>query len=214
MGVCDDIRLHAPHSYMGFNPARPDMFTTNVAHLERVRGYVQCYKPRSIVFHSGVEGDVAASISQLLGFREMFPDVFERALIENKPKFGVDGEDCIGASPAEVAQITRALGLGFCLDFAHASCFAAWARKDWAETVRAFMRLDPVMFHISDGEAGSIRDRHCHLGVGTFDLKAMCAFIPEGGSVVLETPHDRPDDLGDFCRDIAYLRKIMMQEKV
>jgi sugar phosphate isomerase/epimerase len=114
----------------------------------------------------------------------------------------------VGASPEEMDKIMKETGLGFCLDFGHALCYAAWARKPWAGVIADFLKLKPKVFHLSDGDVDSLKDAHEHLGTGNYDLGTMIRMIPEDGCVALETNHDSREHLDDFQRDVDYFRRM------
>lgn len=99
-----------------------------------------------------------------------------------------------------------ATGLGFCLDAAHAVCYANRARRPWLEVFDEFLALGPAMYHLADGDAAAETDAHEHLGRGTFDLPRILGRIPDGSAVTVETKKDSPTDLNDFVRDVEYVR--------
>jgi sugar phosphate isomerase/epimerase len=208
-GVCPDTRLHAPHSFDGFNPARPEMFHSNCEQIKMVDSFRKAFSPRSIVFHPGVDGTIEESLRQFAFFRSLCPEIFGAALIENKPAVGLRDEACIGASPAEIRMLMGTVRMGFCFDLGHALCYAAQSRRPCAEVVGEFLGLRPELFHVSDGMTASLKDRHQHLGRGDFDLKALLARVPDGSSVLIESPHDFQDRLDDFARDVEHLKKVI-----
>ena len=209
-GVCPDTRLHAPHSLDGFNPARPEMFRKNCELLKVVEGFRKALLPKSVVFHPGVDGKIEEVFRQFAAFRSLCPEMFEAALVENKPTLGLKDEQCVGSSPAEIRLLIKNTGMGFCLDFGHAFCYAVEAGRDIKAVVKEFLEFDPVLFHVSDGIMASSRDSHLHLGAGDFDLKEVLGYVPDEGCVVIECPHDLKDRLDDFERDVEFLRKLVI----
>ena len=196
--------LHAPHSYAGLNMALPQE-AENRRLLEEVSRYSRALSPEAIIFHSGTVGDWQEAVRQFLFFRNDFLEVFDQALLENKPQLGLKGEHCVGASPLEIKNILSATGMGFCLDFGHAVSYAASVKADWREVISDFLLMQPALFHVCDGQY-SIKDGHLHLGDGEFDLPWIISQIPPGSRVTLETPKNSKEDLSDFVRDVGVLR--------
>jgi len=203
------VRLHAPHSYGGFNPADSQGLEMKQEALARFEIFRELLKPDSIVFHPGIEGPLQESIRQYRLFKQQFPQIFKLALIENKPHLGLKQESCRGDTSEEIQELMRSIGFGFCLDFGHASCYAAWAKKDWQGVIEGFMKLQPRLFHLSDGDIHSMVDHHQHLGTGNFPLKAMLAFLPKDAYLTLETPHDHKDNLDDFPKEVDMVRSLL-----
>jgi len=200
--------LHAPHSYSGFNLSRRECNSENIRLLKEVESYRLALEPEFIVFHPGIMGSLNETVHQILDMKKEFPDTFNSAIIENKPKIGLKGETCIGASPEEIERITEETGLGFCLDIGHAICYAAWAQIEWEEVLHKFMELKPEVYHLSDGNVNSHTDAHLHYGDGDFDLSRIIKLIPSNVYVSVETEKDRELHLKDFERDVNYLKNL------
>lgn len=203
------IRLHAPHTHGGFNPSLKEGMEQKIEILKRVDAYRQALDPSSIVFHPGINGSIEETAVQFNMFKQQYAQLFGKALIENKPKVGLEGEICCGASPEEIKTLLKATGFGFCLDFGHAICYAAWAKLPWERVIDAFMESSPSLFHLSDADAASVIDDHRHFGEGNYDLRAIMGRIPEGSFVTIETKHDHPDHLDDFKRDVDHLKRFV-----
>ena len=203
------IRLHAPHSYGGFNPADSQGIESKQEALHRLEGFRQLLEPASIIFHPGIIGPLRESIRQYQLFKQQFPEMFKAAFIENKPPIGPKQESCRGDTAEEIQSLMQAIGFGFCLDFGHAVCHAAWAKKNWHQVIEDFMRLRPRLFHLSDGDIHSPVDKHRHLGDGSYPLKEMLGFLPKDAFLTLETPHDHGDNLDDFSRDADLIRSLL-----
>jgi len=204
--------LHAPHSYAGFNPSLASMYKENEKILDEVYSYAEALHPSGVIFHPGVEGDPLETIRQFAVFRKKFPGLFTSAFFENKPAVGQKGEKCLGASPSEIAYLIGETGFSFCLDFAHASCYAVWAGKNFQKIIKEFMALQPKIFHLSDTLHGE-RDVHLHLGAGCLDIPVLIRMIPSVAKVTLETPKDIQKDLQDFCDDAKYFNRQWLQER-
>lgn len=208
---CDiPIVLHAPHSHKGLNLSLKEAYADNGRAIDAVEAYAVELLPRFIIFHPGVDGDLGETIRQIQVFKRSYWRVFENALIENKPKTGLNGERCMGSSPDEIQTLTKETGLGFCLDIGHAIVSAAARNQWWKELVESFLGLQPKMFHLSDGDMHSERDMHLHLGQGNFDIDTIVRLIEGPGCMMsLETPKTNPEDLDDFLEDINYLKAIL-----
>ena len=200
--------LHAPHSYSGLNFSKREGETKNQRILKEVESYRLALNPKYVIFHPGIQGSLNETIRQINNLKKEFPDIFKSDLIENKPKIGLKGESCLGASPEETEWIIGETGLGLCLDIGHAICFATWAQIGWEEVVNQFMELKPKVYHLSDGNISSHTDSHLHYGEGNFELSKIIKLIPSDIYVSVETEKDPKLNLKDFERDVSYLKDL------
>jgi endonuclease IV len=201
--------LHAPHTYAGMNLARKSARGTNRMAMKDLDKYTQALGALYVVFHGGLDGEIGETIDQLNSFSKEFPCVFKNALIENKPNIGLKGEKCVGSSVEEIRDIMRNTGMGFCLDFGHAMCHAAFLKKDAGKTIEDFIALSPKAFHLSDGLKASIQDQHLHFGKGDYELAEMIGHVPDKAYVLIETDKEPKDGLGDFAGDVLFVNKLV-----
>ncbi len=197
--------LHAPHSYAGLNPADKARRAENLGLVRQVAEFVDALRPSKVIFHPGILYDLDEAIFQLNAFKQAFPWMSEKALVENKPGLGLNGEVCLGASEEQMKRVLQETGLGFCFDVGHAICHAVLAQKPWEKVVEGFLMMQPAMFHLSDGPY-SEKDKHLHLGEGQYDLASILERMPSEAVVTLETPKSFADSLDDFVKDAAMLR--------
>lgn len=200
--------LHAPHAGAGFNLSLKECELKNRGLIKEVESFRAALNPTQVIFHPGIHGSIEETIRQIAIFRNEFSNLFDLAVIENKPKMGLNGEICVGASPEEMGKILDETGLGFCLDIGHAICYAAWEKSDWKKIVENFMKLSPQMFHLSDGDIDSRTDRHYHFGKGNFDLSRIVELLPSGAYVTIETEKNSKNDLNDFKSDALFLQNL------
>lgn len=200
------VSLHAPHYAMGLNFSLKECEQKNRMLIEEVEAFREALGPLYVVFHPGVQGSLEETIRQIKIFKGEFPDLFNMVLLENKPKIGLKEEICVGASPEEIKKILDETGLGFCLDIGHAICYAAWKQMRYEDVVNQFLKLSPGIFHLTDGDAKSVKDQHGHFGEGNFDLLQVFTMIPDGARVTIETGKSSEVGLNDFRKDILYLR--------
>jgi endonuclease IV len=202
------LAFHAPHSIGGFNPSQESMKKKNEIIIEEVAEICREYKPLYLVFHSGTNGTVHEAIKQFNQYFSMYPHLNQVALIENKPLIGVNDLQCIGATPREIKLLMAQTQMGFCLDFGHAICAAKSISTDWMLLIGEFLDLNPMSFHLSDGNIFSQQDDHLHLGSGNYDLHWILSKIPENGNVAIETEKDSKTSLDDFAMDTRVFRSI------
>jgi deoxyribonuclease IV len=143
-----------------------------------------------------------------------------RVLLENTAGQG----ECIGHRFEHLREIIAAcpeLGLGVCLDTAHAftagydlrdregfnATLEALDRNVGAENVRA------VHFNDSKAEYNSRVDRHWHIGLGHIGAEALARVAGHPklahAAFLLETPQD---ETGDDARNLAALRSFVAQQ--
>jgi deoxyribonuclease IV len=193
--------LHCPHAAHKFNPAKPELFESNVEKFSEVQRFADALEVDVIVTHGGNRGTVAETIRQLKHLND------GRIFIENKPKVSLTGGICIGHSPEQVEQIVDEARLkGFVLDFGHATCAANSAGIESFDYIERFLKFSPRVFHIGDGDRTSEKDNHFNLGAGTYDIARMATYVPPQSTLTIETPTDLSLGLTDFVENVRYLR--------
>ncbi|MFH0920135.1 MAG: TIM barrel protein [Fibrobacterota bacterium] len=199
--------FHAPHSLAGMNLSLKENETHNRKCISEVAVWARALQPRWIIYHAGLNGTLNETIRQFAIFKQAMPDAFRNALIENKPKVGINGECCLGVEPAELSSIMTSLGFGFCLDFGHALCAAYSLNENEKTFLDKLFALNPKVHHLSDGKKHTQVDSHAHLGKGELDLPWLLSLVPAGGWLTLETNKNYPDKLDDFAEDIRYAQE-------
>jgi endonuclease IV len=192
--------IHAPHYAAGMNMAVKEMETSNIPLIAEAFRFADALKAEYVIFHSGVNGTIEETARQLKPFAD------SRCLIENKPKKGLGGENCVGALFEELHYIINELKAGFCLDFGHAICAANSLKRDPFDFIKELSRLEPAVYHLTDGDRAGEKDGHHHYGAGTFPLKELLAPLPENAMLTNEAKHDFPDNLSDFEADWRWLK--------
>ena len=87
------IILHAPHSYSGLNLSLSDRENQNKEIISEVDNFRHTLTPEKIIFHPGIEGSITETIRQIGFFKKKFPELFNIAIVENKPKVGLGGRN-------------------------------------------------------------------------------------------------------------------------
>jgi deoxyribonuclease-4 len=144
--------LHAPHSLSGLNPSLRTNEEANFKLISELQEYNDSLKPEFIIFHPGLDGKIEETIRQFCLIRDKYPLLHESMIVENKPKVGINMETCIGATPMEIYKIMTESGIRFCMDIGHAICASNTLKLDSFQFLKDFLKLEPVMFHLSDGE--------------------------------------------------------------
>jgi endonuclease IV len=205
--------LHAPHSLAGLNLSKKNLEQENRKKIMEVELYRKKLNPEYIIFHPGLNGTLQETIRQITVFKRDYQEVFSIGLIENKPKVGVNGEKCTGCSTEQIRELIENTGLGFCLDFGHAICFAASEGGDPQKKVLEFLKLNPKIYHLSDGFVNEEKDRHLHFGRGDYDLAWIISLLDESSLLSIETKNDAKDKLDDFADDVSFLRKAITESR-
>ncbi len=193
MGI--PLVLHAPHSRHGFNAADRNN-KKNSEIYDEIEQFALLLKPEFVIFHPEF-GEIEQSI------RFLKTKGIKNSLIENMPKSGLNGEDCIGATPEEISLFLKA-GFGFCLDFSHAIKAGHTLKKDF---IPQFLSLGPKMFHISDGHRDSDKDEHLNLGEGDFDIKSIKKRIEALNNAMLTFETPKTTGLDNDIKNINYFLK-------
>jgi deoxyribonuclease-4 len=193
--------IHAPHSFHDVNFAQAEKWHTNQLNFIEAQKFADSLSSGIIIVHGGNNGYFDEALRQFALLDE------SRIALENKPKTGLDDEECVGFSPEE---FQKAFDSGvikrMVLDFGHAVCAANSLQTDPLNLIKDFIKFEPMVFHLSDGDASSEKDTHFNLGKGSMDIRGFLSMIPEGGLMTLETPRNASTGLEDFVKDVRYLR--------
>ena len=197
-GLSTDFVIHAPHSLYGVNLASRAQWQSNRKIFEEVLAFSDELGSSLIIVHGGVDGSFEETLYQI----SLLDD--PRIVLENKPRKGINGEQCIGWSPDEFDKAMRAGKLnGMALDFVHAACAAYYNQTSFRSFVDGFLRLQPRIYHLADANAASAVDNHLNFGQGSMELEFILSRIPADALVTLETPRRDPNSLNDFLNDIG-----------
>ena len=194
--------IHAPHFRDGLNLAKKELKENNLLLIKKTQKIADALKADKIIVHPGISGDISETVRQLKGINE------KRFLIENKPHYALDdGLICNGATIEEIKFILNNTNVGFCLDIGHAFCAANAKKIEPLEYLTKLLRLNPVMFHLTDGEKDGVFDRHYHFGKGNYNIKDITDLLLKDALITVETVKDSEDNLNDFIGDIAFLTR-------
>lgn len=197
--------IHAPHFRGGLNFAKKNQYEQNMNRAEEAFFFADALKSSDVIFHPGIDGDIHETVRQI----SMIHD--KRMIIENKPYFALDdGLICNGYSPEEIKYVMDNTGVRFCLDIGHAICAANALQKEPISFVQQYLRLNPVMYHLTDGDINGITDIHFQYGKGTFPLQTLVSLLPYDAMITNEA-EKQPDSLESFKKDIMYLRLMEKQ---
>ncbi len=192
--------IHAPHSSVGLNLAKKNMFTENMRLASQAQRFADDLNAKFIIFHPGIDGDIKETVSQLNQIND------SRILIENKPYYTIDKKlVCNGYSPEDIKFVIDNVGIGFCFDIGHAIYSANAQGIDWYSYLKQFNNLKPKMYHLTDGNINGVIDEHEHLGVGSFDLERTIDLFSKNSYITIETKKSNNSSLNDFEKDIKFL---------
>ncbi len=195
--------VHAPHSLGGLNLAKKEDKYRNLKLIEEVLKFADTLKANIIIFHPGIDGDIENTVLILNEVND------NRIVIENKPYFSLlDNLICNGHSPEEIQFIMDNAKIGFCLDIGHAICSANAKKVDQLTYLKEFLKLNPSIYHLTDGYYESVYDRHDHFEEGNYDIKKILKLIPSDSLLTIETDKNFEDRLSDFRQDIIFLRNL------
>lgn len=197
--------IHAPHSAAGLNLACVANRKINKAKIEESIKFADELRAEYIIFHSGTNGMPEEIVNQLRPYAD------ERFLIENKPICGLDGTTCVGSVYGDLKLIIEGIGkgCGFCLDFGHAICAANTLKKNPMSFIDELCKLNPRVYHLTDGDYKSEIDNHLHYGTGNFPLKKLLRFVPKDGMITNEAKRIEKDTILEFMNDSNYLFEII-----
>lgn len=195
--------IHAPHSFHGFNLAQKEKRQGNERKFIETKKFADELGSSFIITHGGNNGLFDETLRQLGQLND------SRILLENKPKIGLAGEECVGYLPEDFQKASEMVNTGgMALDFVHAVCAANSTGKDPVVFIDSFLEMKPKLFHLSDADINSTKDSHLNLGRGSLPLGELIKKIPKGSCLTLETPRDAANGLKDFVDDVGYLREL------
>ena len=196
--------IHAPHSVAGLNLSCIANRKKNEAKIEESIKFADILKAKYIIFHSGINGMPGEVVNQLKPYAD------ERFLIENKPIRGLDGSTCVGSVYGDLKLIIDGIGkgCGFCLDFGHAICAANTLKREPIDFIQELCRLNPKVYHLTDGDYKSELDSHLHYGKGSFPLKKLISLVPDCGMITNEAKREKVNSLEEFKCDTIALREV------
>jgi len=197
--------IHAAHSAVGLNLAKKEFFKQNMKLADEARRFADELDSDFIIFHPGIEGKIEETVNQLNKIKD------QRIVVENKPYYTIDGNFvCNGNSPEEIQFILDSTAVGFCLDVGHTIYSANAQKKDWFLYLKEFLRLNPKIFHISDGDIKGVCDQHENLCKGNFDFKKIFSIMPKDGLISIETKKNFEDSLKDFEEDVIFIKSLFV----
>jgi len=186
-----EITIHCAHQLFGVDTADKTKHERSKEAIQKAIDAADMFNAKHIVVHPG--GNISPdSLRVSIDFLKQFDE--KRFRVENLP---ILERKELGATPEEMAEMTKALKCGFCFDFAHA-CFAAKALGvSWKKHILGFMQLKPSYFHVCGGNVEKGID-HVHLSDGNYDIEFFCSLIPKNAYVALETPPDIEQQIAEI----------------
>lgn len=196
--------IHAPHLLFGMNLSKAKYREQNIKLLEDTMKFADKLHSKHIILHPGTDGYIEETASQIKKIYD------PRMVIENKPYWGVIDKNsiCVGNSPQEINFLKENLNIGFCLDMGHAVCSANAHEINPLSYIKEFLKINPEIFHLTDGDWEGYTDKHLHFGKGSFPLRELLALIPDNAYLTIETEKDFKKSLSDFIEDIDFLKNL------
>lgn len=193
--------IHIPHHKFGVNIGDARIKKYNLEKINESISWADELCARYLILHAGHSTIDAAA--------DLLSEVTDkRLLIENMPKMGLDGEAMIGYSPEQIDKLIKVNDFGFCLDFGHAIKASISLKTDYKEIIQGFLKLNPIVFHISDGTFQIEEDEHLNIGSGTYDFKYLKNCLNKNSSIMitLETPRKNNQSLDEDVKNIKALK--------
>lgn len=190
------IIIHCDNNNVNF--AKEELYEENVTAIKEAQKFADFLNAKYIIIHPGHDGGIS-NVNKLLS---EFKD--DRFCIENMPGKTADLRfDNVGRTYDELIKIKINK---FCLDISHAIKAAITLDIDIFDNIKEFLKLDPVIFHISDSHLNNEIDEHLDIGDGEYDFKKIFSLINKKEKLItLETPKIYYDSLE---KDINNIKKI------
>ncbi|MCK4264786.1 hypothetical protein KAW80_00335 [Candidatus Babeliales bacterium] len=193
--------IHAPHSGCNMNFAKKEFLDSNLKMAFEALKYADTLKAEIVIFHPGVEGDIKETAFQINKIND------SRMTIENKPYYALhDNLINNGYSPEDIKFLKESCNIGFCLDIPHAIYSANSQKIDRLSYLEKFIKLNPIIFHIYDGDYFGVYDYHKKFGEGSFSFGEIFKILPLNRPISIETPKKSKENLEDFKQDAYFLK--------
>jgi sugar phosphate isomerase/epimerase len=201
-----EVRIHAPHDGMGFDPANKELEQQNKNLVALAQKAADFFNSKTIVVHAGC-GHGQQYIDETVRQFKLFND--SRIIVENLPYMDNGVVPMHGSRAEEIAYIMRECGCGFCFDFSHAICAALTCNMDVDKQLKSFFDLRPAVYHICDGYIDKDVDLHLHLNTGTFPLAHMLNdFTAPDAYITIETGVGKVPQADLKIKDYQYLKSL------
>lgn len=196
--------IHITSEEYGVNIADKKREKFNLKIINQNIKWADTLNAKYLILHPGFN-----SIDSTLGFLEKIND--NRILIENMPKAGINNEKMVGFSPKQIKESMRNK-FGFCLDLNHAIKAAISLKRDYKKYVKDFLKLNPKIFHISDGVLTNEEDEHLNIGEGKYDFNFLVNCIKNSNIkyITLETPRLNLYSLKEDLKNIERLKSFFI----
>ncbi len=201
-----EVRIHAPHSTMGFDAGNKDLRKQNQKMFALSQWAADIFQSQTIVVHAGCghnKENIEETTKQFLLFHD------PRIVIENLPRFDSDGELLHGNTLEEIKFIMNETKCGFCFDFSHAICAALSFNIDIEKQLKGFFELNPSVYHMCDGDINKAEDAHLHFGAGNYNLKHFLNDYTNGNAyITMETGEGVLHHNHLWIQDYHYLKSL------
>jgi endonuclease IV len=195
--------IHAP--FYDIDTGNSDLLESNLRKLKDAQKFADLLCSDIIILHPG-RGDGEEYLSETIRQIKMIND--PRIVVENLP-YNPQGHLLHGSSPENIKRIIDETGCKFCFDFAHATCAANSLGRNVYDDFAKYNALQPILYHLSDGDFSEIIDEHLHLGLGNYDIaKILKKFTSENSEIVLETRHANPTITDLWLKDMQYIKEL------
>ncbi|MFA5800456.1 MAG: TIM barrel protein [Candidatus Peribacteraceae bacterium] len=198
--------IHAPHELYGLNLADKDLRRSNQKIFAEAAAFADKLKAREIIIHPGLKGDHRETAKQLSALND------DRLLVENMPFISLLETKCVGCTPAEIGELKRVAGVGFCFDVAHAVKAAFAFGQDYLGNAERYLALRPAIIHICDTSIGGCFDEHLALGKGKIDFRRLSGLVRrrlKTVKITLEIPERSYKTLEVFKENSIMIKKLL-----
>ena len=201
-----EVRIHAPHDGMGFDPANKELQQQNQTLFAKAQVAADLFHTKTIVVHAGL-GHGQQHIDETVRQLKLLND--SRIVVENLPYLDYGRIPMHASSAEEMSYIMQQTGYGFCFDFSHAICSALSLNVKIDEHLKKFFNLKPTVYHMCDGDITKADDLHLHFKKGNFPLPHFLNdFTAKDAYITIETSIKVEQSAKLKIKDYHYLKSI------
>jgi endonuclease IV len=195
--------IHAP--FYDIDTGNRDLLENNLHKLKDAQKFANLLCANIVILHPG-RCDGEEYLCETIRQFQIIND--PHITVENLP-YNPHGHVLHGSSPENIKRIIDETGSKFCFDFAHTICAANSLERDVYDDFAKYNALQPVLYHLSDGDFSATVDEHLHLGLGNYDIaKILKEFTSENSKIVLETKHENAITADLWIKDMQYIKEL------
>ncbi|MDD5193033.1 MAG: hypothetical protein PHF67_00435 [Candidatus Nanoarchaeia archaeon] len=200
--VSRPIVIHAEHFSLGANPADKTLFEKNLKSANFAIELANQTNAKKIILHPGNLINKDCSEEQAVHFFKFLND--KRIIIEN-----LSGNKGLCLIPKETKEFLKSINKNLCFDVSHCIASSNILGIDYKKTLKEYLRLNPIHFHISGQDVNLKFDNHFSFfdKNSNISIKEILSLFPKDAEITLEVT----TDIEKTKKDLEFIREIIKE---